>query len=165
MKLSADAARQHVDYTIWATRRLLDAAATLSPEQLQRDFGTADRSILGTLQHVLRAEYGWLNRVQGNSQAPALPATETLSDLRTNWSAVHANWSIFVAGLSDADLESVCAYHDLKGNPWTNTLWEILLHVVNHSTHHRGQVSGFLRASGVTPPILDYIAYVRMRGA
>jgi len=40
-------------------------------------------------------------------------------------------------------------------------LWQILLHVVNHATHHRGQVSGFLRAMGHTPPPLDLIAFYR----
>jgi uncharacterized damage-inducible protein DinB len=40
-----------------------------------------------------------------------------------------------------------------------------LLHVVNHGTHHRGQVAGFLRSMGRKPPVLDLIAYYRQTGA
>jgi uncharacterized damage-inducible protein DinB len=43
-------------------------------------------------------------------------------------------------------------------------LWKIVLHVVNHGTHHRGQASGFLRAMGHVPPPLDLIAYYRTLG-
>ena len=49
MSVSADALRTHLDYTIWASQRLLQAAAQLSDEELNRDFGTADRSVLGAL--------------------------------------------------------------------------------------------------------------------
>ncbi|HLH05122.1 MAG TPA: DinB family protein [Bryobacteraceae bacterium] len=163
MKLSTEAARQHIDYNTWATNRLLDAAAALTPEQLQHDFGTADRSIFGTFQHILRSEHAWVNRLEGKAQGSPLPAAETIAQLRDIWTGVHAHWIEFVVGLTQADLDGGISYHDMKGNPWTNTRWEILLHVVNHSTHHRGQVSGFLRASGVTPPTVDYIAFVRQK--
>jgi uncharacterized damage-inducible protein DinB len=49
----------------------------------------------------------------------------------------------------------------MKGRPWKQPLWQLVLHVVNHGTHHRGQVSGFLRSLGHTPPILDPIYFYR----
>jgi uncharacterized damage-inducible protein DinB len=52
-------------------------------------------------------------------------------------------------------------YKDSKGNPYRQPLWQLILHVVNHGTHHRGQASGFLRALGHTPPVLDLVAYYR----
>jgi uncharacterized damage-inducible protein DinB len=55
----------------------------------------------------------------------------------------------------------VIHYQDMKGNSYTSTLWEIVLHVVNHATHHRGQVAGFLRTLGHTPPPLDLIRFYR----
>jgi uncharacterized damage-inducible protein DinB len=57
----------------------------------------------------------------------------------------------------------MASYHDSRGNPWTTPRWKIVLHVVNHGTHHRGQVSGFLRTMGHKPPQLDLIAYYRER--
>jgi len=165
MKLSTDAAQQHIDYNVWATRRLLDAAAPLLLEQLERDFGTADKSILGTLRHLVRSESGWINRRLENGQGDPLPPAETVAALVEVWNGVHAQWLSFIKTVSQADLDGLCSYQDLKGNAWTTARWEILLHVVNHSTHHRGQVAGFLRASGITPPPLDYIAYVRSKSS
>jgi hypothetical protein len=52
-------------------------------------------------------------------------------------------------------------YQDLNGNPWRQPLWQLVLHVVNHSTHHRGQVAGFLRTLGRVPPPLDITVYYR----
>ena len=51
------------------------------------------------------------------------------------------------------------AYSDMRGNPWRQPVGHLVLHVVNHATHHRGQVSGFLRAMGHTPPKIDLVFY------
>ena len=66
--------------------------------------------------------------------------------------------------VTDESLEERLSYTDLKGNPWVSPIWQIVLHVVNHGTHHRGQVAGFLRSMGHAPPPLDLIAYYRMPG-
>jgi uncharacterized damage-inducible protein DinB len=39
------------------------------------------------------------------------------------------------------------------------TQWKILLHMVNHSTPHRGQVVGMLRQFGQQPPNTDLFSY------
>ena len=57
--------------------------------------------------------------------------------------------------------EAPIAYDDFKGNPWKTPAWQVILHVVNHATHHRGQAAGFIRAMGKTPPVLDLMAYYR----
>ena len=63
--------------------------------------------------------------------------------------------------ISEEALAADVTYTDSAGNVWTNPLWQIVSHVVNHGTHHRGQVSGFLRSMGRTPPPLDLMAYCR----
>lgn len=159
--------RHHIDYTIWATNRLLREAATLSPDQLQRDFGTADKSILGTLIHTFRSERTWFHRMlAGTPRLPhELPEDEHWDHLLEQWREVHANWRTWVTPLSDSGAYAVLEYTDLKGQAWQQPVWQVILHVVNHSTHHRGQVSGFLRALGKNPPSLDLITYAREQGA
>ena len=70
-------------------------------------------------------------------------------------------WQQWAAGLTEENVTRIASYQDTKGNPYTTELWKIVLHVVNHGTHHRGQVSGFLRTMGHVPPPLDLIAYYR----
>ena len=69
MAVSSDALRLHLDYTAWASKRLMDAAAALSEEELTRDFKTADKCVLDTLVHVFAADRIWLSRIQGATRA------------------------------------------------------------------------------------------------
>jgi uncharacterized damage-inducible protein DinB len=163
MTIGPDLIRNHLAYTVWATRRLVDAAATLSPEQRERDFGTADKSIAGTLVHIFRSERSWLLRIkEGKPSIPSKQASdEEWNVLLEQWPILHEEWREWASGLADGDPDRGIDYTDLKGNPYSQPLWQLILHVVNHATHHRGQVSGFLRVLGFTPPPLDFVAYMR----
>lgn len=165
MPISAETLRLHLDYTAWASNRLLDAAAGLSLEERERDFGTADKSVVGTLVHVFGADRIWLARVQGAENGRPGPEYRDLNVLRPAWQTVVEGWKSWARPLGDEDFLREVAYRDLQGNPWRTPLWQIILHVVNHGTHHRGQAAGFLRAMGRTPPPLDLIAYYRSLGS
>jgi uncharacterized damage-inducible protein DinB len=160
-----DPVRSDMEYNVWATSRLLNAATALSHEELHRHFGTADGSVHGTLLHLYRSERLWLQRLRfGTPQVPwKLPEDEDWTRIVEEWPQVQQGWLQYVQALKPEDLEDVKRYADLKGVARAEPLWQILLHVVNHSTHHRGQVSGFLRALGKTPPPLDEIAFFRER--
>lgn len=162
MPVSADTLRMHLDYTTWASARLLEAAAKLSPEELTRDFGTADKSVVGTLAHVFAADRIWMARIQGQPPAKFISdADRDLTLLNREWPALLDVWRQWAGGLTSENITTAASYKDLKGNPYTTPWWQIVLHVVNHGTHHRGQASGFLRAIGHTPPPLDLMAYYR----
>ena len=162
--VSADTLREHLLYTAWASQRLVHAIEHLPPDQLTRDFQTSEHSILGTLVHVFAADRVWLARVKGESLANFLSEADyNLHVLERDWPLLHTKWNEWAAGLTDASASFPIGYRDMKGNPYTSPAWEIVLHVVNHGTHHRGQASGFLRALGHTPPPLDLIRYYRER--
>lgn len=155
--------RNHLEYSIWATDRILNAASELTPEQRERDFSTATGSVRGTLSHILQSERMWLRRIQEGS--PSIPRTiagdEKWDCLLERWPSIHHAWQDWASRLSDEEAETVIDYTDLKGEPQRRPAWQIAFHVVNHATHHRGQVSGFIRALGKTPPPLDFIVFVR----
>jgi uncharacterized damage-inducible protein DinB len=157
-----DTLRHHLNYTEWASRRLIDAAAALSPEELSRDFCTADRCVIDTLAHVFAADRMWLSRVQGVPRATFIDAEDrSLASVQENWPPVFRAWQALIDGETEESVSRKIAYRDLKGNPWQTPLWQIILHMVNHGTHHRGQVTGFFRMMGHTPPPLDLIVYYR----
>ena len=162
MSVSADTLRLQLDYTAWASQRLLDAAAQLAPEELTRDFRTADKTVLDTLVHIYAADRIWLARVTAEPRATFIdPEDRDLGLLQAEWPALQQRWKLWLRDFSDADVARVIAYQDTKGRPYSQPVWQIVLHLVNHGTHHRGQISGFLRAMDRTPPPLDLIAYYR----
>ena len=86
-----DALRDHIEYTAWASRRLVDAAAALSPEELTRDFQTADRSVIGTLAHIYAADRVWLSRLAGTPFPGFITdADRTLAPCRTTGRAARS---------------------------------------------------------------------------
>ena len=162
MPVSVDTLRLQLDYSAWASQRLMDAAAKLSEEELTRDFKTADKTVLDTLVHIYAADRIWLSRVLGETRTSfSGPEDRDLTLLQTEWPALHQRWKLWLRDFNDDDVLRAISYHDLKGRPYSQPAWQILLHLVNHGTHHRGQVSGFLRAMNHTPPPLDLMAYYR----
>ena len=76
-------------------------------------------------------------------------------------SDVEAQRAAFLAGLSEARLGEAVRYRTLKGDEYENALGDLLRHVLNHSTYHRGQAATQLRQLGATPPATDLILYLR----
>jgi uncharacterized damage-inducible protein DinB len=164
--LSVFALQDMLAYTAWASRRLVDAAAQLPPEQLTRDFGTADKSVLGTLVHIFAADRIWFWRIEGNVPATFLSdADYQMSVLQNDWPQLHDKWQRWAAQLTDETAAADLHYRDIRGNQWSQPLWQVVMHVVNHGTHHRGQAAGFLRSMGAAPPPIDMTVYYRTRAA
>jgi uncharacterized damage-inducible protein DinB len=155
--------RYQLDFTSWANDRVLTAAAGLTPEELRQDFKTSDKSILGTLAHCYRAERIWIKRLQGEKADFKVEGDDTLGALQHNWPALQGAWADWARSLTDESAVADFSYSDLKGNPYAQPTWTIVMHVVNHSTHHRGQAVGFIRALGHTPPNVDLITFSRQR--
>jgi uncharacterized damage-inducible protein DinB len=155
--------RYQLDFTTWATERMLTAAAALTAAELEQDFKTSDKSILGTLTHCYRTERIWLNRLQERKADFRVEGDDTLVALQKNWPGMRGGWSDWARALTEESAAAEVKYSDLKGNQWTQPIWMIVLHVVNHSTHHRGQAVGFIRALGHTPPNVDLITFSRER--
>lgn len=142
-----------LDYHYWARDRVLDAAAALSPEQFTRDLGSSFKSVRDTLAHTYVAEWAWYSRWTGHSPKAA-PPFETFSDvaaLRRAWTELEGGARAFVDGLGEEGLHRVIEYRLLSGQARQSAIWQLVQHVVNHATYHRGQVSTMLRQLGAKP--------------
>jgi len=157
-------AEQLFRYNVWANARFFDAAAELSKEQLEATAAGSFPSVVGTLGHIVGAEWVWLCRWIGENPAgmPAWVAEKDLPALRARLATVEAERAVFLDGLGDADLERVVSYRSLSGQPCADPLSDMIRHVVNHSTYHRGQLVAMLRQLGQTPPSTDLILYLRV---
>jgi len=155
-----------IDYNYWARDRLLDAVGQLTPEQFTRDMGNSFGSVRDMLAHLHAAEWVWYSRWQGTSPTALLPADRfpDLASVTAGWRELETQIRAYFAGIDDRGLERVFEYKSVTGVPGSSVLWQMLQHVVNHASYHRGQVTTMLRQLGVTPPkSMDLIAFYRER--
>lgn len=153
------------EYNRWANARMLDAASRLTPEQFTKDLRSSHRSVRDTLTHVMSAEWIYLKRWQGTSPKAMLVPSDfpTISLLRARWAAVEREQADFVSNVTEESLKTIIAYVNTKGEAWSYPLWQIIVHVVNHSTYHRGQVMTMLRQLGAEPVATDFLVFYDLR--
>lgn len=155
------------DYNTWANHRLLDACEALSGEQFMRDLHSSFSSVRDTLAHIAGGEWLYLERFRNRSPEKLPPSNEylDLASLRAKWAQIERDLSDLSAGLSQADLDRVLDYRNTRGTPYSNRMSELLQHLANHSTYHRGQVTTMLRQLGAKAATLDLIYYFRDNAA
>ncbi len=164
--VSVEALRDLYDYNYWARDRQLEVCAKLSEEQFLRPMGSSYSSLRDTLAHLLLAEWAWHERFQGRNprSIPSwLEELRTVDALRERWKGVETDVRKYVAGLNADALTRPLSYTNLKGEPWSYPLWQALVHLVNHQTYHRGQVTTLLRQLGSSAPAIDFLVYFDCR--
>src|SRR5215469_13811772 len=155
--------QQLYDYNVWANHRTLTAAEKLSPEQFTRPVASSFSSVCDTLAHICGAEWIWLERFQGRSPSslPDLAQLQNVKSLREHWLPQEQRLLGFVRELTQSALEREFEYKTLKFGAHRNPLWQSLLHLVNHGTYHRGQVTTLLRQLRAEPVLTDLIYFYR----
>ncbi len=152
-----------LEYTVWANHRVVRVAATLTVDEFRRDLGSSHGGVRGTLAHMLSSEHIWLERWKGLPNPPHVDEAE-FSDvlaLRERWAAVEHHRQTWFAELREEDAAATLRYRNQAGQPFQAPLWQLVQHVANHATHHRGQVIAFLRQLGTKPPNTDLVTWDR----
>jgi uncharacterized damage-inducible protein DinB len=159
--------RRLYDYNSWANHRTLDACASVSEAQFTRDLRSSFRSVRDTLAHIMLVEWLWLERWQGRSPDafPSANSFPNLESVRGRWSEVERNLHDYVGTLTQEDLDRVVSHKTTAGVPQAAPLWQMLQHLVNHGTYHRGQAAAMLRQLDVKPISTDLILFYRERAA
>jgi uncharacterized damage-inducible protein DinB len=157
--------RELYDYNYWARDQQLAVCGTLSNEQLTRPLGASFGSLRDTLKHLLGAEWVWKERFNGRNPRGVswLKETEALEAIRARWQSVEADMRLYLASLPPPALNAPLTYQNLQGETWTYPLWQCLVHLANHGTYHRGQVTMAVRQLGATPPAIDFLVYYDKR--
>ena len=174
--------RTLANYNIRLNRQVLAAAASLSHEQLLQDRGAFFKSILGTLNHILLGDLLWLRRFYlhhgpDNKQFSHLTKLNDFPAIKSLDQILFSDFSEFKAArasvdsiirdwvneqLTEEDLESGFTYTNMKGEASTKNFGEVLSHIFNHQTHHRGQVSSLLSQAGVDIGVTDYLMDIEL---
>ncbi len=155
------------DFNAWANNRTLEACTALAPEQLTRDLGSSFKSVRDTLAHIYGAQWVWLERWHGRVPS-ALPSAADFPDLETlrrRFAEIDRNLVDYVASLTGDDLQRVVSYKTTAGSAQAQPLWQMLQHLANHGTYHRGQIATLLRQLGSKATSTDLIGFYRERAA
>jgi uncharacterized damage-inducible protein DinB len=154
-------------YNRWANRRLYEVCHALEGDAYRADRGAFFGSIHRTLNHILVGDRAWLGRLEGVDRGiraldqilyDDLPA---LTDARTK---EDARIIAFVDGLDAERLDAPLVYRTIAGEAQETPTGLVVLHMINHATHHRGQVHCMLSQIPTDPPPLDLIYYLREKG-
>lgn len=152
------------DYNYWARDRLLDAVSALTPEQFTRDLGNSFSSVRDTIAHICDAEFIWLSRWRGE-QPLGFRNPDRIPDVaaaRREWAELEAKMREVLDKLGPEGVQRTFEYKDMRGAARSDAFWQMLQHVVNHGSYHRGQVTTMLRQLGAQPAkSMDLIMYYR----
>lgn len=152
-------------FNVWANDRIctwIKKADLKVDEELKSSFP----SIRKTLYHLWDAQFIWLSRLNGESPN-TWPSHSFEGNLDEAIAGVHQNSLAFVSfieSLNVSEYQRPVEFKSIDGTSYFNSVEEIITHVVNHSTYHRGQLITMLRTVGFTAvESTDFIRYLRMR--
>lgn len=156
--------QQYTAYNVWANQRITDLVRTLTEEQVQQDINSSFRSIYKTLLHSWNAEAAWWRRINNLPQdnLPFNTFTGTVTGLCDEFLKQSQAWKDWAATVTDEALQQQLTYQNFAGEQFTQPVYQVVLHVVNHATFHRGQLITMFRQVGVEKLFsTDFTMYCR----
>jgi uncharacterized damage-inducible protein DinB len=152
-------------YNRWANARLYGAALDLSEQAYRLHIGVFFGGLHGTLNHLLLTDRLWLKRLTGEGEHPSQLGAilhEDRVELTQARIAEDNRLIKVVEKYDEATLAGLHSYRTTSGMPQSQVLSDILLHLFNHQTHHRGQAHACLSIlTGGEPPSLDLLLFQR----
>jgi uncharacterized damage-inducible protein DinB len=147
-----DRFRQWFGYDVWANREVLLSF---------RRVGTPPARSLKLLAHVLGTEYVWFSRIETEKSPLSIWPELDVGQCEQHALQLERMWSNYLNQLDEAAAGKNVVYQNTKGETWSNSVEDILTHVIMHSAYHRGQIASDMRAAGHTPAYTDFIHGVR----
>lgn len=160
--------REYAAYNVWANERMCNVIASLDEEKLNREIASSFPSVKKTLLHIWDVQAIWLERFAGNSlkSFPSDSFTGTKEDMIEGVRSTSGKLQALADGYDKKGLNRKITYMTLKSGEYTTPVYQMLSHVFNHSTYHRGQLTTMLRQVDITQfPIMDFTYFCRERQA
>ena len=154
-------ARELIEFQAWRREKvselLREVDEKVFTEQLHGSFG----SLYIILNHLVWAEKVWLGRVDRDTVATMKPSN--VAGLLEMWAEVNGKWSSLIHEMNTEDISREIEYLTSTGDRFTNSVLEIVIHMVDHSTYHVGQMMNAIRGFGMEPVSTNYIHYLRAK--
>jgi uncharacterized damage-inducible protein DinB len=156
--------RRLTQYRAWADRLTYDAVAALPPGEATKERPTLFKTMIGTLNHNLVIDLIWQGHLEGRDHGFKARNVVVHAELPALWSAQQAinRWyADYAASLPEAKFDEIVPFRFLSGVESAMTRGDMLLHVVNHGTYHRGWVADMffqVPAKNPSTDIPDFVA-------
>ncbi len=149
---------EFIRYNNWANRLLLEAAQSLTIEQLNTGEPGAYGTIYETLRHIVHAEARYANRLQGHVPEPALDMEGSPSLAEVAAYAEQVGRDLLAA--AEAYTPDHVVRQSFQGQPIAYHALALMIQIVNHGVEHRTNVTTILSQLGVEPPDLTGWGYL-----
>ena len=133
----------------------MEAVRPLPDADFEKPVGVSHSSLQGTLAHIFYADWIWFTRVVEPMEQPG----QTREALETVWPELQDKWVAWAERATDGEINRVVECKSMLYGQMARPVWQIILHVVNHATLHRGQAMGILRQMGIAPPQTDLMNF------
>jgi uncharacterized damage-inducible protein DinB len=152
-------------HNIWADQLIMDFILFLPEEKQKAEIPSSFNSLYATALHMWNGSSIWWQRLTTPDQLvqPATNFKGSMHDIVNGLSHQSQQWLDLISQASDESLNEPLHYKTLKGEPFSQPLKEIALHIFNHGTYHRGQLINMLRQLGIDGklPQTDFALWAR----
>lgn len=155
---------QYAAYNLWANQKLCEVILALPSELQEQELPSSFSSIRKTILHLWDAESIWWQRIklQENIIRPSDVFTGTTAEAIQSLLQQNRQWDAWIANATGMALQHVFSYYNTKREQFKQPTYQVLLHIMNHGTYHRGQLVNMLRQLGQQKlPMTDFIVWAR----
>ena len=156
--------QQYAAYNLWANKIITERIAQLPIETIHKEMSSSFGSIFKTVVHLMDVESIWWQRLklQEHVEWPGKSFNGNFEELSQQMLLLSKQWNDWIQSTNEVNLEHVFGYQNSKKEFFKQPVYEVLLHLFNHQTFHRGQLVTMLRQNGIEKiPATDFIVFSR----
>lgn len=157
---------QYALYHHWANQQLFACILGLTDAAQEKEIVSSFSSISRTVHHLFVAESVWWQRMklQERVVVPTMDASVMLNETIRQITAQNLVWIEWIANAGEHQLLHAFKYQNSKRESFKQPVYQVLLHVFNHGTYHRGQIVTMLRQLGINKvPSTDFVEWSRRK--
>jgi uncharacterized damage-inducible protein DinB len=117
---------------------------------------------IALFSHIINAEVIILRRIQKIKYSDPFEIRSLEENIVLSKS-IYSEWNTFINSLQESDFNNISEYTNIKGEHIVAKTWEMFMHMIIHSTYHRGQIASSIRSLDITPPTTDLMSYARLK--
>ena len=158
---------QYAMFNLWANQRMSDAILAIDENLQQQVLKSSFPNLYATVLHLWDVESIWYQRIHKheNMVVPSKSFNPTMKEAMNGWLGQSVQWINYLNSIRDEDLHEMISYKSMAGDPFTQPLFQLIHHLFNHQTYHRGQLVTMMRELGVSSiPSTDFITWAREVG-